>query len=124
MIYTSYFKRANDLTNVVKVSISLKDPTWAKVDYRLPIFAPTWTILKRYKLYGNEQQYVKDYYDLLMEREPNVTKELDRLERYATNKTVLLLCWENPNKFCHRHLLADYANRGWTEYLEQPPLFD
>ena len=24
---------------------------------------------------------------------------------------VVLLCWEAPDKFCHRHILADYINR-------------
>ena len=26
--------------------------------------------------------------------------------------SVVLLCWESPEKFCHRHILADYINKN------------
>ena len=91
MIYTSYFARANKLKDVCRISISLSTPTWATVEYKLPIFAPTQEILYQYK------------------RDNNVT-------RYAESYTKC--CWEAPNKFCHRQILADYVKHGWTEYME------
>lgn len=118
MIYTSYFARANKLKDVCRISISLSTPTWATVEYKLPIFAPTQEILYQYKRDNNVTRYVESYINLLKQREPEITSMVNRLEKYAVDKTILLCCWKAPNKFCHRQILADYVKHGWTEYME------
>ena len=32
---------------------------------------------------------------------------------------VVLLCWESPEKFCHRHILADYINKNSGVVVEE-----
>ena len=33
--------------------------------------------------------------------------------------SVVLLCWESPEKFCHRHILADYINKNSGVVVEE-----
>ena len=40
--------------------------------------------------------------------------KLDPFKIYSELKNSLILCWEKPEDFCHRHLIADWitANTG------------
>ena len=123
MIYTSYFARANKLTDVYRISVCYSTPSWATVEDRLPVFAPTWEILDRYKKTGNIVEYEQSYFKLLDSRKDQVRLALQQLQELSKNKTVLLCCWENVNKFCHRRLLSKYLGINIPEYLEEPSIF-
>lgn len=124
MIYTSYFARTNKLTDVYRVSVCYSTPTWAVVEDKLPIFAPTWEILDRYKKTGDIVEYKQSYFELLDSRKREVKAALHKLQELGRDKTVLLCCWENADKFCHRHLIPEYLGTTWDEYMEIPNMFD
>ena len=124
MIYTSYFARTNKLTDVYRVSVCYSTPTWAIVEDKLPIFAPTWEILDRYKKTGDIVEYKQSYFELLDSRKREVKAALHKLQELGRDKTVLLCCWENADKFCHRHLIPKYLDTTWDEYMEIPNMFD
>lgn len=124
MIYTSYFARANKLSDVYRISVCYSTPSWATVEDRLPVFAPTWEILDRYKKTGNIVEYEQSYFKLLDSRKDQVKLALQQLQELSKDKTVLLCCWENADKLCHRHLLAKYLGTDWKEYMEEPGIFD
>ena len=124
MIYTSYFARTNKLTDVYRVSVCYSTPTWAIVEDKLPIFAPTWEILDRYKKTGDIVEYKQSYFELLDSRKREVKAALHKLQELGRDKTVLLCCWENVNKFCHRRLIPKYLGTTWDEYMEIPNMFD
>jgi hypothetical protein len=123
MIYTSYFARANKLTDVYRISISVSTPQWAIIEDRMPLLAPSWDILNRYKKDGDVRKYRRDYFELLRERRDAVPVMLNRLEELGKNHTVLLCCWESADKFCHRRLLVEFAGKDWPEYIEGDSLF-
>lgn len=124
MIYTSYFARSNKLSGVYRVSISLSTPSWATVEDTMLVFAPTWDIIANYKQTGDDVAYELSYFKLLQSRDKDVKSALDKLQELSKDKTVLLCCWENANKFCHRRLLPKYLGIDIPEYMAEPSIFD
>lgn len=52
----------------------------------------------------DNDQYVKLYYE-------TVLNKIDAQKLYnKLGDDAVLLCYESPEKFCHRHLIADYFN--------------
>lgn len=120
MIFTSYFAKAAKISNAVKISIALSMPKFFQADATIPVFAPTFEILSEYKKTGNAEVYTEKYLELLRERDAEIQKRVTILEKISYNKNVFLCCWETPEKFCHRHILAEYIGKGWTEYQGNP----
>ena len=66
---------------------------------------------------------VKPYKDGLITKEEYTERYLQQLDKFNENiigvskyfnesgKDYILLCYEKPGDFCHRHILADYINR-------------
>jgi len=64
--------------------------------------APRWTFFQQYKKDGDEAHYIECY-------RKEVLDTLDAQTVYeALGSNVVLLCWEAPGKFCHRHLVAQW----------------
>ena len=118
MIYTSYFSYASKLTNVYRISVSLVTPEWATIEAKCPELYPTWDLIKRYKKDGDADKYKHDYFELLRTRGDSVINALNQIEELSKDHTVLLCCWENTKKFCHRRLIPEFAGKDWPEYFE------
>ena len=106
MIYTSYFARCNKLPKgLVPISIARQAPAGYKgLEYKT--LAPTWDILSEYKQTKDERIYIQQYnYQLFLLSADQVVKELKEL---AQSNQIILLCYEKPNDFCHRHLVAKW----------------
>ena len=76
--------------------------------------------------YTEEQsiQVYKKLYDetVLSQLDPHeVYKEL--CEIYGTDD-VTLICYERPNEFCHRHLVAEWLNNAGYDVHERPYRFN
>lgn len=64
--------------------------------------APKIWFFKKYKKDGNEKYYIKHYYK-------EVLDALNPYEVYQDlGEDAILLCWEPPGKFCHRHIVAEW----------------
>lgn len=103
-IYTSYFGRLTMLDNrrIWPISIARWPPKWYD-RAEMKTVAPT-----AYMVKGDitREQYVKMYKDILSRlRVEDVIADINRL---SFGHDVALLCWEKPEDFCHRHLLADW----------------
>ena len=60
MIYTGYYAKHGKLHNAV--SISVYKPKWLPHMLHLPLFAPSWDLVKRIKNGEiNEEQYVEEF---------------------------------------------------------------
>ena len=119
-IYTSYFANLKNLPqNVVPISIALKTPAWFSGARYGPL-APTGEIFSAWKIHKNNDLYVEQYTrDVLSNLKiSDVHEDLNRL---SGGKDVVLLCYEKPGDFCHRHPAAKWfsANgipvREWGE---------
>lgn len=104
-IYTSYFGKLRKLQDngILPVSIAISTPRWFIGGIYLPL-AP-----KRGMLKMNEADYRREYDKVLSMNPPmKVLRDLDVMARNNGKHGVALLCYETPEKFCHRHLVADW----------------
>ena len=97
MIYTSYYANRNlygGQLGLRLVGMSLKIPHWFKGGVFRQL-APTPEILS----IKTPEIYTRRYRD-------EVLSELDPLRVAGVLDNSVLLCWESPGKFCHRHIVA------------------
>lgn len=99
MIYTGYYAKHGKLHNAV--SISVYKPKWLPNMLHLPLFAPSWDLVKRIKKGEiNEEQYVEEFLEILENR------NIDYKQIIAEFDEKILCCFETPDDFCHRHIVG------------------
>lgn len=79
--------------------------------------APKYWFFKKYKKDNDENFYTAQYYREILDtfNPEKVYAEL--------GENAILLCWEPPGQFCHRHLVADWLRDNLNisiEELEMP----
>lgn len=106
MIYTSYFGniKALDTAHIKTISIARWSPRWYDGATMLEV-APTPNMI--HKL--DTETYLKRYAEIVAKLDAN--EILKKIENIANGQNVALLCYEKPNEFCHRHLLAAWLNK-------------
>lgn len=114
-IYTSYYGK-RDFGALVPVSISI----WPPKGYsglKFPKIAPTAEMLREYKRTGNEYDYKYHYWHDVLKKYNPTDLYLD-LEKLTDGKDCVLLCFEKPDDFCHRHLFATWMNKNGYDIKE------
>jgi len=109
MIYTSYFAKARRLRGRL-VSIALYPPRGMKVESE-PRLAPSRELLRAYK--AGEVDEAK-YTEIFMRQ----LAKLDPIEIGRKLEGSILLCYEGPGKFCHRHLVAEWLRKAGFRVVE------
>ena len=106
-IYTSYFSNRvlKDIDYERQVAISIGLPRYRKwLGRRIKQLAPTWEMVKM-----PEPEYRIKYQNILDNLNPS---ELD------IRDCDILLCFEMPDDFCHRHLVAEWLRKYGYEVEE------
>jgi len=107
-MFTTYYYKADLLKKLDKnlniVSIAGKAPAWYRGrEYKK--LAPKHDFFKKYKDDGDEEYYTEQYYK-------RVLGKLDPTQVFnELGEDAILVCWEEPSKFCHRHLVADWFKK-------------
>ena len=117
MLYTTYFAKLRSLPeDVIPVAICAKPPNGFK-GYTFKQLAPKYEIFKHYKETGNKEQFNKDYTEQVLGH-LNPIKIYDALydlvKASPFTKDIVLVCYEKPTDFCHRHLVADWFTKSGT----------
>lgn len=112
-VYTSYYALAKELndTDYIFIRISNSKPKWwTKPLLSLPEVFPEWRIVDGVKKeIISEEQYTTEYQKMLNGLDKNkILEKIYLTEEGQGYKNVVLLCYETPDKFCHRHILADW----------------
>ena len=106
-IYTSYFAALKKIPeDMVPIAICAKPPDFFKgPNYK--ILAPSYSILMDYKKDNDKEKYIKRYNEEILGhlKPEDIIKNLGILSR---GKDIVLLCYEKPNDFCHRHLVSKW----------------
>ena len=126
MIYTSYFAKLKFLPeNVIPISICAKAPDWYKgLQYKK--LAPKYDFFVKWKENNDNDYYIKCFNKQVLEQLSvmRVADEIqvmipDEIKRkmqapvwLSTDYHVVLLCYEKPTDFCHRHLVANWLNKN------------
>lgn len=118
MIYTGYYSKIKEYADsgLTLLSISRTKPEFAKSCIDIPQLFPSDKILwdhKKGKI--DDMEYTSKYLDQL--NELGIDRIIKMIQIFGDN--VVLLCWESPEKFCHRHILADYINKNSGVVVEE-----
>lgn len=125
MIYTTYFGKVRALPeNVIPIAICGKMPTGVEM-LRYPKLAPKIGFFREWKENHDNAFYVRSYkeqvlasltpeqvlrelYELLDEQ----TKSKMGTEPWHSNIHIALVCYEKPDSFCHRHIVARWLTKS------------
>lgn len=113
MIYTSYFSQLNKLpNNFVVIAICSKVPQWyTGLQYKK--LAPKYDFFMKWKQDHDNDQYIRCFNDQVL-KDLDPTQVVKDLVNLAKSTNIVLVCYEKPNDFCHRHLVASWlSNSGY-----------
>lgn len=110
-MYTGYFAKLKSYeeAGLVPVSIALKTPDWYHgAQYKK--LAPKWSFFSEWKNgshKGDDDYYMQHFKtEVLDNLDPEqVVKELEGFTGVSRDK-IILICYEKPGDFCHRHLVS------------------
>lgn len=110
-IYTSYFANWRYFPKDIKqISIAKFPPKGFKGD-TFTCLSPSNALLYGYKNGSiSEQSYVIEFKEYLSKL--NFRKVLNDLKSLSGDKDCILLCYEKPTDFCHRHLVAEWLKEN------------
>ena len=114
MLYTSYFANLKKIRNpdTVCVSIARNHPPYFKgLCYKK--IAPTQQILNDWHRFADKERFIRDYKEQVLSRLNPKDVVLD-LIKLTSNRcdNIVLLCYEKPEDFCHRHLVAKWLTEN------------
>lgn len=106
MICTSYYAKAKnfDPGEYAMIVISRYPPKWWNRGQSMMELAPTGAMLKM-----STERYLVEFYRILANLKAEAIRK--RIEDLAHGKNAVLLCYEKPPDFCHRHLVADWLEK-------------
>lgn len=125
MIYTTYFAKIKDLPkNIIPISIAAKPPKeFNGLQYKK--LAPKYNFFMQWKETHDNNYYIKCFNEQVLDElnVKQVIRELDDILIYNTTNInyttdsifvphIALVCYEKPEDFCHRHLVADWLNQN------------
>lgn len=135
MIYTSYFANIRNLPEgFFPISICGKAPEGYKgAQYKK--VAPKWSFFSEWKKNHDNDYYIKCFKEQVLSDldAGEVVHELTKLLpedlqmlNYITNcpiwgnphVNIVLVCYEKPEDFCHRHLVAEWFNQNGIRCAE------
>ena len=125
MIYTSYFANIKNLPgNVFPVAITAIVPDWYH-GKTYSVLAPSKDTLMKIKRDNDVDTYTQRYTNEILNRvfpsivAQDLTMMLPlsiqmRVENVCINPDyhIALICYEKPDAFCHRHLLAEWLTQN------------
>lgn len=119
-IYTSYFGNYRNFpANCVAISITQFPPrAWKGLEIKS--VAPTADKLMRFKQKEIDENIFTWQYLMQLNKDDNLRPRVIALLRHLENEyeNIILCCYEKPNEFCHRHLLAEWLDMNIKELGE------
>lgn len=108
VIYTTYFNNLENLPdNVIPISICSKAPDWW-TGRQYKKLAPKYDFFKKWKENHDNAYYIACFSGQVLSK-LNPTEVIGELFRDIPDGcTIALVCYEKPDEFCHRHLVAEW----------------
>lgn len=111
MIYTSYFANLKNIPNAITpITICGRTPQFYNgLTYKK--LAPKYSFFSIWKETHDNEYYTQQFQELVLDN-LNVDDVVNELKSLSGTKDFVLVCYEKPKDFCHRHLVAKwlYAN--------------
>jgi len=107
VLYTTYFANSSTLAlDITPVSICGQAPAGYK-GLKYKKLAPKWEFFKQWKQTGDNHYYVRCFAEQVLDK-LNADEVYQELVGLAKNTDIALVCYEKPDDFCHRHLVANW----------------
>lgn len=108
-IYTSYFAKMKKIPeNIVRISICGKAPEWYDgIQYKK--LAPKYKFFMEWKENKDNNFYIEHFNSEVLDT-LNAQDVFNKLKELSQGRDCVLLCYEKPGDFCHRHLVADWLS--------------
>jgi len=117
-IYTSYFAKIRSFPKDFEpIAICGGIPSWYNGSWT-KILAPKIGFFNEWKYNNHDNQYYTDHFysEVLSELDPDeIVSKL--FEISGKEKILCLICYEKPEDFCHRHLVAEWLNKNATDII-------
>lgn len=124
-MYTGYFAKIKtyEKAGLIPIAICGGIPNWYKGLWYKKL-APKWSFFNEWKN-GTEHKGDNDYYIHHFNNEVldklSVSLVVEDLQKIANTKDtdkIILMCYEKPGDFCHRHLVADWLTKNGLKTIE------
>jgi uncharacterized protein (DUF488 family) len=115
LIYTSYFDNLKNIPkDVVPIAICGKSPDWYNgIEYKK--LAPKYNFFQEWKKNGDNNYYIEHFNKEVLDK-LSAAAVHEELEGLCNSGACVLICYEKPNDFCHRHLVADWLETNLNIY--------
>ncbi len=117
-MHTGYFAKLKyyEEQGLIPISICGKAPDWYE-GLQFKRLAPKWSFFNEWKNgshKGDNEYYIQHFNDeVLKNKNPSeIEQELKTLAKQRTSDKIILLCYEKPGDFCHRHLVSEWFNQN------------
>lgn len=122
-MFTGYYAKMKKYTDagLIPVSIAGWAPDWYKgLQYKK--LAPKWIFFNEWKTgshKGDNDYYIREFNAQVLDKLDAfaVVSELEKMTGVDDSK-IVLLCYEKPKDFCHRHLVANWLTKYSFETRE------
>lgn len=119
MIYTSYFAKINKLPGIIPISIAGKAPDgYGGLQYKK--LAPKLDFFLEWKKTKDNDYYIAHYHEEVL-KDINPHKLVSELYKMTEGKDFSLICYEKPDDFCHRNLVAEWLRNAGYYIAEWNP---
>lgn len=119
-LLTSYYANVSKFPkNAILIQISSSKPNAFRVHGNFKEVAPSYVDLAAPHKQGqiSDSFYRAKYLSQLYKNKEQILQKLDRLVSIANGSPVIFLCWCKPDKFCHRHIFAEFVNQYYQNCL-------
>ena len=119
-IYTSYYARVPkiDVDKYCLIRVSKSKPAWLEgiKIMGIPVVFPHWDLINDWKTHKiTWDEYTECYLYQLSFIPRDII--IEQLYEAAQGKDIILLCYEDNTRHCHRHILADWLDCGIKELV-------
>lgn len=117
MIYTTYFAKLKKLPETITpIAICGKPPEGYKgLTYKK--LAPKYDFFMKWKEDHDNDHYIKCFNEQVL-KPLHADEVLFELYALANTADIALICYEKPEDFCHRHLVAEWLRENGFEAKE------
>lgn len=121
MLYTSYFGNKSIPKHFILVSIAVSTPKWFKEHfpkvYQFKEAKPDWSLVENSKRgLITKDLYTMKYLESLEQHKSEILEKCKTLNEMEVD--TVFLCWEAPDKFCHRHIFSNWLQKCGFEITE------
>ena len=122
-MYTGYFAQLKqyEAAGLIPISICGKAPDWYNgLQYK--VLAPKWSFFKEWKegSHKGDNEYYIEHFNTEVLNNLTARKVIRDIESLSgvSSKGIILICYEKPGDFCHRHLVADWLKENGVDCIE------